>query len=77
MEGIGEFFLFIGKMYRFFGIYKKYIFLVFLFVDKYEVNLKFVVDYIKSLVDEVKEVSGKNITNGLDGIVFFKIVFFV
>lgn len=40
--------------------------------DKYEANLKSVADYVKCSVDEVKEVTGKNITNGPEGTVSSK-----
>ena len=72
LEGTGEFLSSIGKMYRSFGIHKKHTSLVPLPADKYEANLKSVADYIKSSVDEVKEVSGKNTTNGPDGTVSSK-----
>ena len=72
LEGTGEFLSSIGKMYRSFGIHKKHTSLVPLPADKYEANLKSVADYIKSSVDEVKEVSGKNTTNGPNGTVSSK-----
>ena len=51
-------------MYRSFGIHKKRSSLAPLSPDKYEANLNSVADYIKCSVNEVKEISGKNATNG-------------
>ena len=40
--------------------------------DKYETNLNSIADYIKCSVNEVKEISGKNTTNGPDGTISSK-----
>ena len=72
LQGAAEFLSAVGKMYRSFGIHKKYSSLVPLPADKYEANIKSVADYIKSSVDEVKGNTGKNITNGPDGTVSSK-----
>ena len=71
-QGTGEFLKSIGKMYRSFGIHKKHSSLIPLQVDQYEANLKSVADYIKCTVDEVKEITQKNTTNGPEGTVSSK-----
>ena len=72
LKGAAEFFSAVGKMYQSFGIHKKHSSLVPLPADKYEANIKSVADYIKSSVDEVKGITGKNTTNGPDGTVSSK-----
>ena len=72
LQGTGEFLKSIGKMYRSFGIHKKYSSLIPLQADQYEANLKSVADYVKCTVDEVKEITRKNTTNGPEGTVSSK-----
>ena len=67
LQGAAEFLSAVGKMYRSFGIHKKHSSLVPLPADKYEAN-------IKSSVDEVKGITGKNTTNGPHGTVSSKTV---
>ena len=67
LQGAAEFLSAVGKMYRSFGIHKKHSSLVPLLADKYGANIKSVADYIKSSVDDVKGITGKNTINGPDG----------
>lgn len=66
LQGTVEFLSAVGKMYRSFRIHQKHSSLVPLSADKYEANLKSIANYVNSSVDEVKDVTGKNITNGPD-----------